>query len=188
MLVRMCPSEDNASRLKAARPEDFERRLAPAPWNRADVLNDGRRVRIDAQMGPCPLARVEVKEGPRSVVITLFERRPPVLAPDGTPVGIFLIGIFASFDLVLPGPVGRRRLIDGATGFDPRRTKRARNMPELDPSRPRVEVPIGRTFDWKELTGKPWWEVRSSKGEPSPPPATIDFFTSDDPPHRKHQR
>jgi hypothetical protein len=82
--------------------------------------------------------------------------------------------------------VGDRRLIDGATGFDPS-TTRHRRMPELNPSRPRVEVPIGRTFDWKELTGNAWFEVRPSHSEPSPPPATIDFFTSSDPPHRKHQ-
>jgi hypothetical protein len=53
----------------------------------------------------------------------LFERRPPRLSPDGVPYGMFLIGITASFDVVLPTPLARRRLIDGVTGFDPNTVK-----------------------------------------------------------------
>jgi hypothetical protein len=191
MLVRVCPPEDNASRLKAARPEDFESRLAPTPWHRAAVLDDGRRVRIGVVMGACPLARVEVKERRASVVISLFERRPPLLLPDGTPIGILAIGIVTSFDLLLPSPVGDRRLIDGATGFDPATTSSGRRGERINMSGSRVEVPIGRTFDWKQLTGRAWWGgpgLRHGQHAPHPPPAGIHFFISDRPSHPDKER
>jgi hypothetical protein len=111
------------------------------------------------------------------------------LSFDGTPIGILSIGITTSFDLVLPGPVGDRRLIDGATGFDPATTSSGRRGERINMSGARVEVPIGRTFDWKELTGHAWWEPQLDDHAPPPRPAKISFFTSSDhPPHRGSER
>jgi hypothetical protein len=109
--------------------------------------------------------------------------------PGGTSVGSLGVGITASFDIVLPRPMGHRRLIDGATGFDPATTISGRTHARtISISGSRVEVPIDRTFDWEELTGRPWWRMRPSATAPPPPPAEILFFTSDLPPHRKQQR
>lgn len=44
-------------------------------------------------------------------------------------------------------------------------------------TQPGVEVPIGREFDWKELTGRPWFDPGFSEHEPRPPAAEILFFS-----------
>jgi hypothetical protein len=165
------------------RPEDFESRLVATRWHAWIPLDDGRRVRIVASMGAFPPARVEVEERPASLVITLFERRPPRLSPDGIEYGIFDIAITASFDIMLPTRLRGRRLIDGVTGFDPNTVKpdwRRDPVKALaaDVTEPRVEVPLGRSFDWKELTGRAWFDPGTSEHEPSPPPAEILFFSS----------
>jgi hypothetical protein len=166
------------------RPQDFESRLLPARWDRAIAL-DEHRVRIIALMGTSPPARVEVVDGPASVDITLFERRPPSVSPDGipTPDDRFLIGITASLEILLPTPLHGRQLVDGVSDFDPtivkRGGRRARlGAPTVDAMESPVEVPIGRTFDWQELTGRPWFDFKTSDNEPTPPPATSVFFSS----------
>jgi hypothetical protein len=166
------------------RPQDLESRLVPVRWDHAIALDD-RRVRIIALMGTSPPARVEVVDRPASVVITLFERRPPRLSPDGIPIPYhrFLIGIPASFDILLPAPLHGRRLIDGVTGFDPNTVKRGGHRERIDAravdkTQSRVEVPIGRTFDWRELTGRPWFDFKTSDNEPIPPAAETTFFSS----------
>jgi hypothetical protein len=140
-------------------------------------------VRIIARMGTAPPARVEVVDRPASVVIALFERRPPRFSPDGIPLSDdqFLIAITATFDILLSTPLRGRRLIDGVTGFDPatvRGGRRSRvDAPPVDETESRVEVPIGRTFDWKELTGRPWFDLELSDSEPTWPEAKTVFFT-----------
>lgn len=105
------------------RPEDFESRLVATGWHAWIPLDDGRRVRIVASMGPFPPARVEVEERPASLVVRLFERRPPRLSPDGIEYRTVTIAITRSFDILPPAPLRGRRLIDGVTGFDPNTVK-----------------------------------------------------------------
>jgi hypothetical protein len=172
------------------RPEKLVSRLAPAQWDHA-IAHDDRRVRIVALMGTAPPARVEVVDRSASVVITLFERRLVRLSPDGIPLPYdhFAIGITASFDILLPTPLHGRRLIDGLTGVDPNSLKRRDRIdaPATDETSS-VEVPIGRTFDWKELTGRPWFDVRTSDDDPTPAAAEVLFFSSEDlPTHEKPQ-
>jgi hypothetical protein len=64
-----------------------------------------------------------------------------------------------------------RRLIDGATGREPNALKgrERRDALGLDRAGPRVEVPVGRDFDWKALTGHAWFDPGSSADEPDPP-------------------
>jgi hypothetical protein len=190
MVVRVRPPEDDASRPveRESSAGDFASRLVARPWQRAIPLDDGRRVRIVAFMGACPLERVEVEERREALlIIRLFERRPP------RPYGMFLIGKTVSFDVVLGTPVGARRLIDGATGRDPNTIKRGERGERtdalgLDVTGPRVEVPIGRSFDWKALTGRAWFDPGTSEDEPDPPPAEILFFSpSEDPPDREER-
>ena len=182
LLVCVCPPEDEASGPEelAPNPEDFERRLVPAQWHHAIPLDDGRRVRIIARMGPRPPARVDVQARLKSLVITLFERRPPRLSPDGIPYGEFPIAITASFDVVLPNPLEGRRLIDGVTGFDPSTVKPGYGIDAYELGMTGPCVPIGRSFDWRELTGRAWFDPKPSEGEPNWPVADIFFFSSSD--------
>jgi hypothetical protein len=166
------------------RPQDFESRLLPVRWDQA-IARDDRRVRIIAVMGTAPPARVEVVDRPASVVITLFESRPPRLSPDGIPIpdDRFLRAITASLDILLPAPLHGRRLIDGVTGFDPNTVGRGRRRERIDAravdeTRSGIEVPIGRTFDWEELAGRPWFDFKTSDNEPTPPAAVTAFFSS----------
>ena len=153
---------------------DVQSRLVAVRWDHAIPLDD-RRVRIVALMGTAPPARVEVVDRPASVAITLFERRP--LLYDR-----LLIGITASFEILLPTALHGRRLIDGVTGFDPSTVKRRGRVGEGGSC---VEVPIGRTFDWRELTGRPWFDVELSDDEPIPPVARAVFPSDDVPPRER---
>lgn len=181
MLVRVArPDDDEDVPLqdRVPRREDFESRLAAAPWDRAIPFDDGRRLQIVALMGACPLVRVEVEQTQAALTITLFERRPPRLSPDGIPYGIFAIGKSVSVDLALASPVGGRRLIDGATGREPRRRAGGRlDAPEIERPGPRVQVPIGRDFDWKALTGQAWFDPGYSDHERDFPPAKARFLS-----------
>ena len=161
-------------------------------WHAWIPLSDGRRARIIASMGPAPPARVDVEERPGSLVVTLFERRRLRSTPDGMVYDRLLIGITAAFEIVLPTALQGRRLIDSVTGFDPNTVK-----PDWrrDPAKvnaaggtePRVEVPVGRAFDWKALTGRPWFDPGTSDHEATPPWAEGRFVSAArDTPERDH--
>jgi hypothetical protein len=166
-----------------SRSEDFDSRLVATRWHGWIPLDDGRRVRILASMGPFPPARIEVEERPASLVITLFERRPePVY-------GWFAIAIPASFDITLPTPLQGRRLVDGVTRFDPNTVKSGGRdlLMALPPGMPkhRADVPIGCSFDWQELTGRAWFDPHIGEHESRRVAAKIHFFSpSQDVPSR----
>ena len=79
------------------------------PWTRFDAVDDGRRLKIDAQLGKLRIDRVEVEETRDSVTITLYER-----VADGPAVFRFDVGFPAVVEVLLADSLGSRIVCDGA--------------------------------------------------------------------------
>jgi hypothetical protein len=95
--------------------------LQEVPWHRAVPTDGGRRLKVIWVSGLQPLERVALDERPDVVVITLSERHPPPVLPDGTETGILAVAITRCVEIGLEAPLGTRRLVDGSTGIEPER-------------------------------------------------------------------
>ena len=62
------------------------------------------------------LAEVVVSDGPDVLAIALFERRRRGIVPSGGTLVSPLMGLTDFVEIPLARPVGRRKVIDGATG------------------------------------------------------------------------
>ena len=98
-------------------PEDYESQLVAKRWQRAQASPAG--VKIAWFTGPCPLERVDVRETPERVTITLWERYPPSFRPGGVMTAIAAIGITRCVEVPLQQPLATRVVIDGRTGTTP---------------------------------------------------------------------
>jgi hypothetical protein len=103
-----------------ADPADYESRLVAAGWERWEPSPDG--VRITWVTGLQPLERVEVAETERHVTITLWERHPPRFREDGSPSLPHAVRLERSTDVALRAPLGERRVMNGSTGVEIRRS------------------------------------------------------------------
>jgi hypothetical protein len=101
-------------------PEDIESRLVPAAWEQWEPVPDG--VRVTWTSGLLPLERVEVAETAAHVTITLWERHPPRFREDGSPSLPHAVRMARSAEIALEAPVGERRVMNGATGVEIRRS------------------------------------------------------------------
>lgn len=73
------------------------------PWTRFDAVDNGRRLKLDAQLGSLRIDRVEVEETSDCVTITLYER-----VPKGSGLFRFDVGFPKAWRSSLPsrsGPV-----------------------------------------------------------------------------------
>jgi hypothetical protein len=103
-----------------AGPADYESRLVAAGWGRWEPSPAG--VRITWVTGLQPLERVEVSETEAHVSITLWERHPPRFREDGSPSLPHAVRLERSTDVELAAPLGERRVTNGATGVEIRRS------------------------------------------------------------------
>jgi hypothetical protein len=101
-------------------PEDFESRLVAASWEHWEPVRGG--VRVTWTSGLLPLERVEVAETATHVTITLWERHPPRFREDGSPSLPHAVRMARSTEVALAAPVGARRVMNGATGVEIRRS------------------------------------------------------------------
>ena len=90
--------------------------LRAVQWQSYEPVDDGATVRIAATLGAPQPRRIDVRDGPDAVTITVYEDLPP-----GT-TAIPLIGIGVRFEVLLPTPLARRPVIDGASGTERRDT------------------------------------------------------------------
>ena len=100
--------------------EDFESRLVAASWEHWEPVGGG--VRIAWTSGLLPLERVDVAETTAHVTITLWERHPPRFRENGSPSLPHAVRMARSTEVALAAPVGERRVMDGATGVEIRRS------------------------------------------------------------------
>jgi hypothetical protein len=98
-------------------PADYESRVVATRWQRCEPSDAG--VKIVWFTGICPLERVDVHESPERVTITLSERHPPAFAEGGAPRFVLAVGYIRCVEVPLAAPLGRREVIDGATGRRP---------------------------------------------------------------------
>ena len=101
-------------------PADFESRVLAADWDGWAPAPGG--MRITWTSGLLPLERVDLEETETRVTITLWERHPPRFREDGSPSLPHAVRMQRSAEVALKAPVGERRVINGATGVEIRRS------------------------------------------------------------------
>jgi hypothetical protein len=79
-------------------------------------------VRITWTSGLLPLEEVGVAETEHQVTITLWERHPPRFREDGSPSLPHAVRLERSTHVELAAPVGERRVLNGATSVEIRRS------------------------------------------------------------------
>ena len=95
----------------------------PTRWDSYTVRRGGRVLRIHWGSGVTPFSGADVKLGRRTATVTIFERFAPTFSDDGW--GIFYPQplLTKCADVVLPRPLGGRRVIAGRPGGAVRRSR-----------------------------------------------------------------
>lgn len=108
--------DEDDPRPRADDPANFQPTVHPVAWANYIVTDDGRRLRISWMSGRYQLDRIEVHEDADKVTVSVHERHPPALNPDGSEGGILLVGKTHRAEVELAAPLGDRVVIDEFTG------------------------------------------------------------------------
>jgi hypothetical protein len=147
--------------------------LEQVEWTWPVAAPDRARVDVFWPSGPVPLERVDVEESPDEVRIGLFERYPPPLDEDGTPIAIAAVRVIRAVRVELATPLGDRRLVDSIDGHTPPKGRRPEAVKPCREAADRVAAkrlpvppaPSGEPVDWRSGS-------RPSRTEPERQPDT----------------
>jgi len=102
--------------------------LKPVQWEHHELVDERTLCLIHISSPGLTVEEAEVALSPSDIRITLYERWPPEVLPDGTPTVILAVPVAYCTRIQLPERIGRRRIVDGAAG-DPSTGKHEAPLP-----------------------------------------------------------